>query len=108
LNDRPGLMVAITEGDTVVVTVSGELDLLAAAKLARPLRELIVERHPASIDLDMSAVPFMDSTGIQVLVSALADARAAGIPLRVSDASQPVRRVLGMTGLLEALGLDAE
>ena len=106
--DRPWLTVAITEGEIALVTVSGELDLLAAAKLARPLRELIVDRRPAGIDLDMSAVPFMDSTGIQVLVSALADARAAGITLRVSDASQPVRRVLGMTGLLETLGLPAE
>jgi anti-anti-sigma factor len=108
MNGRQGLTVAITEGEQALVTVSGELDLLAAAKLARPLRELIVERRPAIIDLDLSAVQFMDSTGIQVLVSALADARAAGIPLRVSDASPPVRRVLGMTGLLEALGLPAD
>jgi anti-sigma B factor antagonist len=103
-----GLTVTVTDGDPVLVTVAGELDLVTAAELAGPLRQLIVDRRPSAIDVDLVGLGFMDSTGIQVLVAAHADAAKAGIPLRVRAASAPVLRVLGMTGLLDALGLSGE
>jgi anti-anti-sigma factor len=99
------LAVTVTDGAPAVVTVAGEVDLLTAPSLAAPLRRLIVERKPAGIEVDLGGVPFMDSTGIQVLVAARADAQKAGIAFRVSAASPPVMRVLQMTGLADALGL---
>ena len=100
------LSIAVAGGDPAVVTVIGEIDLLTAASLAAPLRTLIHERRAPGIDVDLDGVPFMDFTGIQVLVAACADARAADIPFRVRTASGPVKRVLGMTGVLETLGLS--
>jgi anti-sigma B factor antagonist len=99
------LSVTVAAGDPARVTVSGEVDLLTAPSLAAPLRRLIVETRPPGIEVDLDGVPFMDSTGIQVLVAARADAGKAGIPFRVSSASPPVMRVLRMTGLVDALGL---
>jgi anti-anti-sigma factor len=99
-----GLTVNVSGDDPVLVTVQGEIDLLTAADLARPLRELIMQ-GPGTIDVDLSEVPFMDSTGIQVLTATHADAQAAGIALRVIAVSAPVLRVLGLTGLLDTLGL---
>ncbi len=100
------LSVAVEGGDPAVVTVIGEVDLLTAPSLAAPLRMLIHERRAPGIDVDLDGVPFMDSTGIQVLIAASADARAADIPFRVRAASGPVMRVLGLTGVLETLGLS--
>jgi anti-sigma B factor antagonist len=102
-----GLTVTVEDGDPAVVTVAGEVDLLTVPALAEPLRRLIVERGPPGIEVDLAAVPFMDSTGIQVLVAARADAQQAGIPFRVRSASSSVMRVLTLTGLLDALGLEA-
>ena len=99
------LSVEVANGDPAVVTVVGEIDLLTAPSLAAPLRALIDGRHAPRIDLDLGGVPFMDSTGIQVLLAASADAKAADIPFRVRAASGPVKRVLGLTGVLESLGL---
>jgi len=105
VNAGSRLTVQVVDGNPVMVRVTGEVDLLAAPELARPLRELIVRRKPPAIEVDLAGVPFMDSTGIQVLVSAHTDARAADIPFRVRDVSSSVRRVLAMTGLLETLGV---
>lgn len=99
------LSVEVTSGDPAVVTVVGEIDLLTAPSLAGPLRALIDGRRPSMIEIDLGGVPFMDSTGIQVLAAARTDATAAGIGFRLRAASGAVRRVLGMTGLLESLGL---
>ena len=99
------LSVEVTSGDPAVVTVVGEIDLLTAACLAAPLRALIDGRRTTGIEVDLEQVPFMDSTGIQVLAAARADAAAADIAFRVRTASDAVKRVLGMTGLLESLGL---
>lgn len=99
------LSVEVTSGDPAVVTVVGEIDLLAAPSLAAPLRALIDGRRTSRIEVDLCGVPFMDSTGIQVLAAARTDATAAGVGFRVRAASDAVRRVLGLTGLLESLGL---
>jgi anti-anti-sigma factor len=99
------LSVEVTSGDPAVVTVVGEIDLLTAPSLAAPLRALIDGRRTSRIEVDLGGVPFMDSTGIQVLAAARTDATAADIGFRVRAASEPVRRVLGLTGLMESLGL---
>ncbi len=98
------LSVEVTSGDPAVVTVVGEIDLLTAPSLAAPLRALIDGRRTLRIDVDLGQVPFIDSTGIQVLAAARSDAKAAGIIFRVRAASDAVKRVLGLTGLLESLG----
>jgi stage II sporulation protein AA (anti-sigma F factor antagonist) len=98
------LSVEVTSGDPAVITVVGEIDLLTAPSLVAPLRALIDGRRASHIEVDLGQVPFMDSTGIQVLAAARSDAQAAGIGFRVRAASDPVKRVLNLTGLLESLG----
>jgi|KBSSwiStaDraftv2_1062776.scaffolds.fasta_scaffold1048502_2 anti-anti-sigma factor len=99
-----GLEVDVSGGDAVVVSATGEIDLLTAAGLGRVLRDLIARRRPSAIGIDLSGVSFIDSTGIQVLVATRIDARAAGIPLRVVAASAPALRVLRLAGVDGALG----
>jgi anti-anti-sigma factor len=101
-----GLEVEVASGDPALVVVRGEIDLLTAADLGRALREVIARRRPSAIHVDLSAVAFIDSTGIQVLVATRADARAAGIALRVVAASGPVLRVLRLAGVDAVLGIS--
>jgi anti-anti-sigma factor len=100
------LEVEVSGGDSVLVAASGEIDLLTAAELGRVLRDLIAHRRPSAIGIDLSAVSFIDSTGIQVLVATKTDARAAGIALRVVAASAPALRVLRLAGVDETLGVS--
>lgn len=55
------------------------------------------------IDLDLSAVGFVDSSALAELVRARKRARSAGGDTRVVRVSDPVRVILELTGLTEAL-----
>ncbi|GAA0710612.1 STAS domain-containing protein [Dactylosporangium roseum] len=87
---------------TLTVTATGELDVTSAPELIKVLRDAIRRYAPPRVDLDLSGVPFMDSTGIQVLVAANSDVEGG---LRITGTSPAVHRLLQLTGLLEVFGL---
>ncbi|MFC8042088.1 STAS domain-containing protein [Nocardia sp. NPDC057353] len=76
----------------VVVTASGEVDMVTAARLREALDRA---QDPSGLPtvLDLSRIEFFDSSGLEVLVDVHHRAR-----LRVV-ASAAVRRPLGVTGL---------
>ncbi|WP_433612820.1 STAS domain-containing protein [Dactylosporangium sp. CA-139114] len=90
---------------TVTVTASGELDMTSAPRLINVLRDAIHRHGPSRVDLDLTGVTFMDSTGLQVLVAANTD---VGGGLRITGTSPAVHRLLQLTGVLEEFGLSAE
>ncbi|MEV0563769.1 STAS domain-containing protein [Dactylosporangium sp. NPDC050588] len=62
-------------------------------------------RKPRMLVLDLTAITFIDSTGIGALVQTYRDAQAANRTMIIRP-SPPVLRVLGVAGLLQALPLD--
>ena len=85
------------EGDDRIVAASGELDLHTAPRLAEALAPHV--DAGASVIADLTAVTFLDSSGVAVLVNALARARETGAVLAVVAPQPRVRRVLQITGL---------
>lgn len=93
---------SVTGDDPVVVAVSGEVDIFTAPELSATFDELISAGN-RNLVLDLSAVEFMDSSGLQVCMKAAEGVRQAGGSMRVSSASRRVRRIAelaGMNGLL--------
>jgi anti-anti-sigma factor len=92
-----------TEADgRVVVHVEGELDLSCVAPFLVTLEEAI-EAEPSSIELDLGAVAFLDSSGVGAYVHAFRRARSKNIPLTIGKRSPAVDRVLQLSGVEEAL-----
>lgn len=85
-----------SEGGLSIVTGSGELDMHTAPEFAAVLLPCIAVGTTAIADL--TAVTFIDSTGIGVFVKGLERARPLGLEIAVVP-SDPVRRVLHITGL---------
>jgi anti-sigma B factor antagonist len=102
------LVVTVTESTPAATTlvVSGELDTPGAERLLARLDRLLDQGH-RSVVLDLSAVPFCDSSGISALVRGHARASAAAGRLRVSAASPQLTRVLELAGLARMLGLQS-
>ncbi|WP_432984444.1 STAS domain-containing protein [Dactylosporangium sp. CA-233914] len=94
-----------TTDGAVTVTASGELDMTSAPELINVLRHAIHAHRPSRVDLDLTAVTFMDSTGLQVLVAADTD---VGGGLRITGASPTVYRLLELTGVLSEFGLPPQ
>lgn len=90
------------EEGRVRLIVSGELDIATSPYLRDDLeRELLAGQ---GVELDLSGLSFMDSTGIAVVISAMDQFEAQRCPFELSPAlSDQVRRLLSMVGLLSRL-----
>ncbi len=85
-----------SEGGATVITVAGRLDMVAAPELKALVQVALMEgRTPVVVDL--TAVPFIDSTGLGALISGLRATRQVGSDLRIAGAGKQVLSVLAMT-----------
>jgi anti-sigma B factor antagonist len=87
-----------------VVKVGGEVDVHTSPELAAELTRLFGESI-FSVDVDLHAVEFLDSTGLAVLLSAHRDAEKAGGALRVFTSSDRIRKLLRISGLIDTLNV---
>ncbi|MGW2786205.1 STAS domain-containing protein [Streptomyces populi] len=85
-----------------LVTVAGELDVETAPELHDRLADQVRggRRH---LLLDLSAVPFMDSSGINALLKAHDTAGRAGGGVCLVSPAPAVQRVLDLTGVSLAI-----
>lgn len=98
----------ITEADrdgTRRLVMRGELDVATAHAVGERLTSLMGEHR--RIDLDLSELSFIDSTGLGVLVRATEAADQDGADLTIGALSEAVLRVVELTGLAERLHLSA-
>jgi anti-anti-sigma factor len=84
----------------ISVTISGEIDIATSRAMGDALA---AGRGPAHLEVDMSAVTFMDASGIGVLLAARQRAVDGGGSLTLRAPSSAVRRVTGILGLDELL-----
>ena len=85
-------------GDWTVVGVRGEVDLYTAPRLKTLLTDLTGAGR-SRIAVEFGGVEFMDSTGLGVLISGLKRCREGGGTLALVAPTEPVRKILGITGL---------
>lgn len=90
-----------------VVTVAGELDLHTAPRLREALLPL-TETPGAIVVVDLSEVPFLDSSGLSVFVVALKRLREQGGSLRLVAPSARVVKVFTITGLDAAIPIHPD
>jgi anti-sigma B factor antagonist len=90
------------QGGVTVVTVSGEVDLQTAPRLAAALEEARAASG-ASIVVDLSRVDFLDSSGLGVLVTAHRETEAGGGRLRLVRPRPAVGKVLTITRMSEVI-----
>ena len=92
------------DGDTAVVVLSGELDLHSSGDLTAAITRAL-DDTPREIGIDARGLSFADSAGLRALLLARSDAEERGVALRLTHVSDPLDRLLEMTGLREILGV---
>jgi anti-sigma B factor antagonist len=92
-----------TDAGLTVLAITGEHDLSTAPVLSQRLDGLIAEGAPIVVDL--SAATFVDSSILGVLLEAKlrAEQGRVGFAVSQSNGSDPVGRVLEITGLRNEL-----
>lgn len=85
------------DGGVCVLSVSGELDLLSAARFAEQTA-LAIDGRAERLVLDLSGLAFVDCCGARAL-AALTEAVPDGCPVIVRSARPVVRRMLELMGV---------
>jgi anti-sigma B factor antagonist len=86
------------EAGTPVLAVTGEVDLSSAGRFAQELASLIADEG-GTARVDLSAVTFIDSSGVRELLAANRKAEASGTQLLLANPSAACRRVLEISGV---------
>lgn len=102
---RRPLDAALTrDHDAEVLHLVGDLDLQAAPELRAWSARLLVEPADGSaradaVVVDLTEVPFVDSTGVGALLSVLRDVRTRGGDLVLAGPNHELRHLLASLGL---------
>lgn len=87
-----------TLGDTVILKPVGEIDLSRAPSLKHQLKEA-QSASPARLVIDLSHVPYMDSSGVATLVEAMQVARRSGGKIVLCDLQERVKSIFEIARL---------
>jgi anti-anti-sigma factor len=90
-------------GETVVVTLVGELAAGTTFRLEPELERLTRGTGARTLVVDMSGVTFMDSASLGLLLATQQRLQADGVRFVVANPSAAVRRILELTGAGVAL-----
>jgi anti-sigma B factor antagonist len=94
---------ALPDEDVLLVSATGELDLAAAQNFETEIRRELA-KDGVNVVLDLSAVQFIDSTGIRALLRVADDGNRDGSRLTVRRDLQPaVKRLLKLTECMRRL-----
>jgi anti-anti-sigma factor len=88
--------------DTVHLNVSGELDLGAEPVVVKALSEHLVPHQVSRVAIDVSAVTFIDSSGLRALLRCRDVAlRAQAAPTLALGGNESVQKLLEIAGVTD-------
>lgn len=97
----------LQHGSTAVVSVSGDLDLAIAEELRCTGTAQLEGEVSDAVEVDLSAVSFIDSSGLGCLVHLFTTAAKLGRPITLINIPAKVQRLIeigGLQGILQASG----
>jgi anti-sigma B factor antagonist len=103
-SEHPYLTIEVTrasEAQTIVLT--GEADLLGASNIEAALKDAASAGEPELIVIDLRNLTFIDSSGLQALITGHELCRAHGHEMRIIPGPENVQRLFELTGMDETL-----
>ena len=85
------------EGDAAVVSLGGDVDLESSPRVRSALLDCVAGKH--AVVVEMSAVSYIDSSGVASLVEAFQTARKKGTRFVLARVSEAAMRVLELARL---------
>ena len=95
----PTLEIAIdTSNGATILAPKGDVDMARSPVLRKAITDAMKQK-PATLVLDLSSVPYMDSSGLATMVEALQNARKAQMPLKLCGLTPRVNSILEIARL---------
>ena len=96
---RGGQITYEERSDTLLVHVGGEIDHHSAVGARTEIDEKILATRAERVLLELSAVEFMDSSGLGLIMGRLALVKQYGGTLAVLDPSPAVLKIMRLAGM---------
>ncbi|GEN47150.1 STAS domain-containing protein [Alkalibacillus haloalkaliphilus] len=87
-----------------ILKLSGEIDAYTAPQLKEKLLTLVEEKE--SVEVDLTKVSYMDSTGLGVFISALKLSKEKDHNFKLINLQENVYRLFNITGLNEVINIE--
>lgn len=91
--------------EQIILFLQGEVDAFTAPQVNERLTPIILNKHYASIMIDLADVTYMDSTGIGIIIGALKASKQCGCQLLVRHIPSRIDRLFQITGLKDILSI---
>ena len=101
-----GVADVVRDADLARIVLAGDLDTSTVQRV-RLIVEGACERRPGRVVVDLAAVEFVDSHGLQLLADTHRRLTAEGASLVVVPPAEPVRRAFELTSLEWLFGDDS-
>ncbi len=100
------MQVSVHEGDeTITVKVTGQITHERSAELREKILGL-ADSPAKNVILDIAEMPYIDTSGLGVLVGARTHLKKRGVDFRIINAQEKVKKVFHLTRLAKLFGVD--
>ena len=98
----------LSDGDRLVTRLGGEIDHHKAAPIRECVDSELYLKRPKELVLDFSAVRFMDSSAIALIIGRAELAGSIGCHVRVTGLSHSQEKIVRLSGIERLKGITVE
>ena len=102
---KPGFDSEYT-GTVLKIKLRGEIDHHSAVAMRTAIDDMIRSKRPCELVVDMSAVDFMDSSGLGLIMGRYALMKEIGGLLRVADPSPATEKIMKLAGMERIIRIE--
>ncbi|MFP4462100.1 MAG: STAS domain-containing protein [Thermotogota bacterium] len=94
-----------TEGNTITLELQGRLDTITSSQLEEELKNVFNDED-INLIFDFSALDYISSSGLRVLLSAQKKINAMGTKMKIVGANEVVKEIFDATGFTKIMDLS--
>jgi stage II sporulation protein AA (anti-sigma F factor antagonist) len=102
---KPGFDSEFT-GDALKIKLRGEIDHHSAVAIRTQIDDMIRSKRPQKLNIDMSVIDFIDSSGLGLIMGRYAAMKSIGGELCVTDPSPRVQRIMSLAGMERVINIS--
>ena len=95
-----------TDNGILYVKLSGDIDHHSAKSVRDSVDNLIRNNHPAQLELDLSAIEFMDSSGLGLVLGRYKKQTDMGGTMKIINPTKRVTQILQLAGVEKIIKIE--
>lgn len=101
MTEDSAFTIECTTDGVLRATCTGELDLVGEPLLVQKVNESLCDNEVCAVVVDVTAVSFMDSSGLRALLACRDQAAHRAVPFTVAVCPGPVTRLFEVAGVTD-------